>query len=582
MTRSATSPVPEPTRNKADTELQPTDRTVDRRDFLRRAAALGAAASTGALGSTLVRPAPAAGATPAPLPSGLPDVALPQESDPAFFSLAEAAAAIRRRDLSASELLEACLARIERHDPVLLAFNTVPAAQARAAARALDSGPLKGALHGVPLAVKDNYYTAGVRTTANSHIFADFVPDWDAEAWARLKQQGAILLGKTQMGPLATSRATTPDGETTTVNAWAPATPSISPGGSSSGSATAVAARLAPSSTGTQTGGSITGPAEAQGLTGIKPTMGRVSARGIIPLSYTRDHPGPIARDAMDAAILLSVMAGPDPHDPRTLGQPRLADLVTSATPVERGGRPRLRWPTRIGVLPGYLDAPSAPPPVPADAPADERALAERRRAAVERHSDAVRARQTFFTTLESMGAEVVEVALPPDWETLTSGSFNNVRLPERSEPFLPVLRDDVRKFGVSLSPWINGLLLPATAYLKGQRAKQLLLRRTLDDLFADCDVVVQTSPVPFDMIGLPLITFPIGMRTTDAGDTLPVGIMLGGLPWAEDRLLALAAGWQAVTDWHRRRPPEPVREAALPVGARGRVDIHEVDAFGE
>lgn len=577
MTRSVTTGSP---RNKAIAEGAPTDRTVDRRDFLRRATALGAAASTGALGSTLLRPSvAAAAATGAPL--RMPDTALPQEADPAFFSLAEAAAAIRRRELSATELVEACLARVERYDATLMAFNTVVADEARAAARAADSGPVRGALHGVPLAIKDNFYTAGVPTTANSHIFADFVPEWDAEAWARLRARGAILLGKTQMGPLATSRATTPDGETTTLNAWAPTDPSISPGGSSSGSATAVAARMALSSTGTQTGGSITSPSMAQGLTGLKPTMGRVSLRGIVPLTYTRDHPGPLARDAMDAAIMLTAMAGPDAGDPRTLGQPPLPDLVTAATPVLRGGTPRLRWSTRIGVVPGYLDAPPEPPAPAADAGEEDRRIWERRRAAAAREAESVALRRAMLDTFAQLGAEIVEVALPADWDTLTSGDFNNVRLPERSEPFLEVLRDDVRRFGVSLSPWINGLLLPGTAYLRGQRAKQLLLRRVLDDLFADCDVVVQTSPIPFDIVGLPLITFPIGHRVDD-GVTLPVGTILGGLPWAEDRLLSLAAGWQSVTEWHRARPEDPVSDAAPPAGERGRVEVWEVDAFGE
>lgn len=576
MKRSVTPGSP---RNSTEASLEPSDRSVDRRDFLRRAAALGAAASSGALGSTLVAPSAASAAMPE---LRIPDLPLPQEADPAFFTLAEAASAIRSRELSSTELVEACLARIERFDETLMAFNTVVADRARAAARAADSGPIRGALHGVPLAIKDNYYTAGVPTTANSHIFADFVPEYDAEAWARLRGRGAILLGKTQMGPLATSRATTPDGEATTMNAWAPTDPSVSPGGSSSGSATAVAARLALSSTGTQTGGSITGPAESQGLTGLKPTMGRVSLRGIIPLTYTRDHPGPLARDAMDAAIMLTAMAGPDPADPRTIGQPRVPDLVTAATPVRPGGGTRLRWPTRIGVIPGYLEAPTDIALPPDDASEEDRQIWERRRAGALREAEAVALRQAMLRTMGELGAEIVEVELPDDWDTLTSGNFNNVRLPERSEPFLEVLRDDVRKFGVSLSPWINGLLLPGTEYLRGQRAKQVLLRRVLDDLFADCDVVIQTSPVPFDIIGLPLITFPIGSRDLAGGGSVPVGALFGGLPWAEDRLLSLAAAWQDATEWHRARPADPVPEAAPPAGSRGRLDVWEIDAFGE
>jgi Asp-tRNA(Asn)/Glu-tRNA(Gln) amidotransferase A subunit family amidase len=521
----------------------------------------------------------------------MPDVVGPQVANPAFFSVAEAAAAIRRRELSSVELVEACLDRVRRFDSVYMAFNTVlddrALASARAADRASAQGASSGALHGIPLAIKDNYYTAGVRTTANSHIFADFVPEYDAEAWARLAARGAILLGKTQMGPLATSRATTPDGQATTMNAWAPADPSVSPGGSSSGSATAVASRMALSSTGTQTGGSITNPSEAQGLTGLKPTMGRVSLRGIIPLTYTRDHPGPLARDAMDAAIMMSIMAGPDRGDPRTLGQPRLPDLVTAATPVSRGGRPGLRWPTRIGVIEGYLDGPAPLELISPNAPPEERARWERRQATEARGNAQAAARRVMLDAFRQLGAEIVSVELPRDWDVLTSGSFNNVRLPERSEPFMEVLREDVRKFGVSLSPWINGLLLPGTEYLRGQRAKLLLLQRILDDLFAQCDVVVQTSPIPFDIVGLPLIAFPVGFQ--GMGDAaLPLGAVLGGQPWAEDRLLSVVAAYQEVTDWHRRRPVDPAQDErgqvvpAPPVGERGRIDVWEVDAFGE
>jgi amidase/aspartyl-tRNA(Asn)/glutamyl-tRNA(Gln) amidotransferase subunit A len=149
---------------------------------------------------------------------------------------------------------------------------------------------------------------------------------------------------------------------------------------------------------------------------------------------------------------------------------------------------------------------------------------------------------------------------MPPDWETLTSRSFNNVRLPERAEPFLRYLKEDVRLFGVALSPWINGLLLSGTEYLRGQRAKLVLLEQVLDHLFAQCDVVVQTEPFPFDMIGLPLVAFPIGFEDRSSAVTRPVGAMLGGQPYAEDRLLSLAAAYQAVTDWHRRRPADPDR----------------------
>ena len=408
----------------------------------------------------------------------------------------------------------------------------------------------------MPLAIKDNYCTAGVATTANSLIFRDYVPDFDATTVAKLLAAGAVMLGKTQMGPLATTRATTPDGTRTTMNAWAFDDDSVSPGGSSSGSATAVAARMAASSTGTQTGGSITVPSTAQGLTGLKPTMGRVSLNGIIPLTYTRDHPGPIARDAMDAALMLQVMAGPDRRDPRTLGLPPVPDYVKAATPVESG---RLRWPVTVGVIPDFLDEGD-----------DE---VDRVRAA---------ARLEMLDTFRSLGARVIEVPWPEQWETLTSRHHNNVRLPERSEPFLPYLKQDVRLFGVSLSPWINGLLLSGDEYLKGQRAKLALLARILDTFFSECDVVALTSHLAFDMVGLPLMAFPIGFRES-SGRRLPVGGLLGAAPFGEERLLALVAAYQSVTGHHRARPADPVAASEPPWDTPPlRLDVRDVDEQGE
>jgi Asp-tRNA(Asn)/Glu-tRNA(Gln) amidotransferase A subunit family amidase len=559
----------------------PQDARVDRRDFLRRMGALTAAmAAGGAL------PAPA-GAAPR-RPSGIPDPdpwfrALPRSglsgtgvpTHPMDFPAWELGALIRDGTLTPTEVVAGALERIRRWEPVYRAFNIVLDEESIARARELDGIRPSGLLHGIPLAVKDNYHTAGVRTTANSWIFQDFVPDRDSAAVARLGEAGGVILGKTQMGPLATTRALTPDGEITTVSAWAPGDPGVSPGGSSSGSATAVAGRLATSSIGTQTGGSITVPSLAQGLTGLKPTMGRVSLRGVIPLSYTRDHPGPLARDARDAALLLQAMAGADPEDPRTLGLPPVPDYLLAATPMTAHGRPALRWPTRIGVLPGWSDG------------SGERAVG----------------RRAFLTAMEELGARLVYLTPPPAFDELTSFAFNNVRLPERSEPFLRYLREDVRLFGVALSSWINGLLMSGDEYLKGQRAKLALLRVVLDDLFRECDVVVQHGHVPFDMIGLPLIAFPVGLRprggevpgsgvsAEGAGRreeaALPDGILLGGLPFGEERLLAVAAAWQSVTDWHTRRPPDPTpsEEARLNRGGaktRGRLDVEEVAGLSE
>lgn len=508
---------------------------MNRRVFLARSAAV--AAGAGAVG---ILPATGAGAAPALTQPGrrpveVPDVAVRPEArnDPTEATVAEAVTLLRRRALSATALVEAHLDRIGRFDGTYRAFNATIVDAARGEAKAADrrrAGPLSG----IPLCIKDNYFTAGVPTTANSFIFADFVPKFDATAVARLKAAGAVVVGKGQMGPLATTRATTPNGTVTTVNAWTPQDPSVDPGGSSTGPACAVAGRMACSSIGTQTGGSIVNPSNQQNLTGLKPTMGRTSIYGVIPLSYTRDHSGPLARDALDAAIMLQVLAGPDPNDPRTLGLPAVPDLVTAALPVRRKGKVVLRRPTTIGVPPDYFTGSSS-------------AL-----------------RHAFVDTLASIpGARIVEVTYPADWGLLT-GTFNAIRLSERTEPFRAFLQQDPKLFGVSLLSWLQGLFLSGDEWVTGQRAKHHLLREVLDGVMTGCDVLLQTGPVPFDILGLPELGLPIGFAAVGANPTVPVGTILGAGPYEEDRLLEVAAAYQAVTDWHTRRPADPAPVTAL------------------
>ncbi len=548
----------------------PQDTRVDRRSFLQRMGAITAATAIGgATFPAIARAGPGGSAMPMSgtrFYEGLRGAGLlhPQRADPTEFTVWEAGLLLRSGRLSAQELTEAHLERIAAWDHVYRAFNAFLPDQAREDARRRDTRASGGILNGIPFVLKDNYFTAGIPTTANSDVFADFIPSFDATAVTRIREAGGVLLGKTQMGPLATTRALTSDGEITTVSAWAPRDPRVNPGGSSTGTATAVAARMAMVGTGTQTGGSITGPALAQGLTGLKPTMGRVSLHGVIPLSYTRDHPGPLARNALDAAILLQVMAGPDPKDPRTIGVPPVPDLLTAATPVERGGSPVLRWPTRVGVPAGWADG----------------------------ESPRGGLRRAFLEELRGAGAEIVGIDFPEAWADLTSSWFNNVRLVERTEPFLEHLRGDVRKFGVTLSSWINGLLLSGDEYLKGQRAKLALLRLVLEEVMDRCDVVLLPSHVPFDIIGLPLIAFPIGFEHAD-GMQLPEGVILGGLPFGEERLLSVAAAYQARTEWHRRGPPDPEGEPGRPSGVgggesregaigRGRLDLEAVAELSE
>ncbi|GAA2112937.1 amidase [Actinomadura alba] len=529
------------------------DEGPGRRRFLAYMTALTATAAATGSGS-LAGAAPAhADPDPAPLTGPLPGTEDVQVGDLTELTLAGAATLIRARRISPVDLVDAHLARVEKHDQIYQAFNTVTADAARKRARALAKERPGSALHGIPLGIKDNYYTRGVATTANSLIFKDFVPEYDATCVSRLTAHGGIVLGKTQMGPLASTRATDPYGLVTTVNAWTPGDPAVNPGGSSTGSATAVAGRLVTSSIGTQTGGSITNPANAQNLTGLKPTLGRTSVYGVIPLTYTRDHTGPIARDAVDAAIMLQALAGADPHDPRTGGLPKVPDYVAATRVRRTGGRVRPPFRIRLGVLPGYADGTTA----------------------------TAKARAAMLATLDDNGVEVVQVRLPAEWDFLTGSSITTASAAERCETFMEYLRSDVRLFGVSLASWLRSLFVPGHDYVTWLRLRMLLLNKILFELLGDVDVVVQTSVTPFDLVGCPLIGFPIGFDRNAAGLDVPIGALVGGRPYGEQRLLGLAATYQAVTGWHRRRPPEPDAARKLAARQRPRVTAEEVVAAG-
>ena len=531
----------------------PSDAGLDRRAFIQRLAAVSALAA--GVGAGVVAGPAAASPRARPVVDVYLDEAPDPYLDPIDLTLAQAALLLRQGSLTPVELVERYLARIAEFDGTYQAWNTVLGEAALRRARRLERASPRNALFGIPIAVKDNYYTNGVRTTANSFIYQDFVPTFDATVVTRLQQAGGIVLGKTQMGPLATTRATTPDGIITTVNAWTPQDPAVYPGGSSTGSATAVAGRMATSSIGTQTGGSITYPALAQGLTGLKPTMGRCSLFGVIPLTYTRDHPGPIARDVKDAAIMLQSMAGPDANDARTLGLPPVPDLVAAATPVRRGTKVVCRWPTRLGVFPDYLSGTSP--------------VVDRRR--------------SMLDTMSGLGIRIVTVEPPEEWSVLSGYAFNSARLPERSEAFLEYLRSDLKLFGVSLTTWMQGLFLGGDEYVRGQRSRLLLAELAFERVFDRCDVVLQGTADAFDIIGFPLIAFPIGLaRDDEAGADLPVGAMIGGQPYAEDRLCAVVAAYQAVTDAHRLRPPDPtaVRPRLSPAEPL-RLTLDDVERLG-
>lgn len=282
----------------------PLDTTLTRRWFLNRFAWVTTAAAAGSTLLPGVASAAKRGDENLPEEAYAASVRGQAQRDLTELTISEALTLLRSNKVTPADLVNALLDRIDAYDSVYQAYAARPSRAALlAAARNL---PRNGALRGIGLAPKDNFYTADLPTEAGSLVFAGFQPDYDATAVRLFREAGALVLGKARMGNLAGGRATQ-YGTTipTTRNAWTPDDVRYSPAGSSSGTATAVAARMAFGGIGTQTGGSVTGPGTAQGLTCVKPTFGRISLHGVIPLTYTRDHVGPMARTAMDAAILL-------------------------------------------------------------------------------------------------------------------------------------------------------------------------------------------------------------------------------------------------------------------------------------
>ena len=267
-----------------------------------------------------------------------------ERSNPTQLDLIDVAQLVRTKKISPVDLTQECLNRIERFNPKLNAFITVTAESAIAEARAAESeiqrGRWKGPLHGIPIAVKDIVDVAGVRTTAASELFKDRVPREDAEVVRRLKAAGAVLLGKTNLHEFAYGGSSVVSYFGPVRNPW---NLDYSTGGSSGGSAAAVAARLCYAAIGTDTGGSIRQPASCCGITGLKPTYGRVSTSGVIPLSWSLDHVGPMARGAKDTALVLRAIAGYDSRDLASNDSPVPDFVATSAgsTKSLRLGIPR-------------------------------------------------------------------------------------------------------------------------------------------------------------------------------------------------------------------------------------------------
>jgi aspartyl-tRNA(Asn)/glutamyl-tRNA(Gln) amidotransferase subunit A len=469
---------------------------------------------------------------------------------------------LRERQISAVEACEESLARIKSLDPQLSAFNTVTAERALDRAKALDaSGTLAGPLHGVPVALKDNLCTAGVPTTASSKILAGFVPPYDATVVTRLEAAGAIVIGKTNLDEFAMGSSTENSALGATKNAW---DVSRIPGGSSGGSATAVAARMVPLALGSDTGGSIRQPAALSGVVGLKPTYGRVSRYGLLAFASSLDQIGPFTLTVEDAALAFQVIGGADPKDATTSPEP-VPDALGALTGDVTG--------LRIGVPRAFLGDGVDP--------------------------DVQRAFDEALQTLQSRGATLVDIDLPhagygiPVYYLICTAEassnlarYDGVRYGYRTrlqkDDGLKAMYERTRDEGfgaevkrrIMLGTYVLSAGYYDAYYLKAQQVRTLL-RQDYDRAFAHVDLVATpTTPTPAfklgektsdpvqmylndiftvtaNLTGLPAISIPCGFSP----DRLPIGLQLTGRAFDEPTLLRAADAFQRDTSFHTQAP---------------------------
>jgi aspartyl-tRNA(Asn)/glutamyl-tRNA(Gln) amidotransferase subunit A len=506
---------------------------MDRRDFMRAGLALAALTGGGVAGASAWGE---------------------EASSLVALSLTEASRNMRAREVTSVQLTKAYLDRIRIYNPKLNAFITVMYEQAMEQAEAMDAetmaGKSRGPLHGLPIVLKDNIDTKGTRTTAASEIFDDRVPDEDAFVTMRLKQAGAVILGKANLHEFAMGHtsATTYFGPVR--NPWAL---DRTPAGSSGGCAVAVISDMCLAAVGTDTGGSVRMPAAYCGMVGLKPTYGLVSIRGIIPLTYSLDHCGPMTKTAEDAALMLNTMAAYDKHDVASVEHPAEDYTQTMKQPVSG---------LRLGV-------PRAPFFDKLD-PQIEAAV----EAAIE--------------VLKGMTAGVKDVTMPAT-NGFAALSLNG----EVTAYHQQLLRRGGGGYSISIRRNLQGGVKglddvtdepcseKVVDYVKSNW-ELIETRKTIDDAFTDFDLLVlptmrlpqpkiadvverDETPTPkpleperdnncqpFDVWGIPAISIPCGFSK----EGLPIGLMIAGPRFSEGRVLALAHAYEQATRWHTKRPP--------------------------
>lgn len=461
------------------------------------------------------------------------------------LSIAELAPMIEKRQVSPVEVTKSVLDQVDKLQPMLNAYITVTPEEAlraaEAAEKAIASGTYRGPFHGIPIGLKDLYLTKGVRTTGASKILASFVPAYDATVVDRLKRAGAVIVGKLNTHEFAYGGTTDSPYFGPTLNPW---DRQRTPGGSSGGPGAAVATSMALAATGSDTGGSIRIPCSYCGIPGIKPTYGRASRYGILPLSYSLDHPGPMTKTVKDAALMLTIIAGQDPKDPSTVDLP-VPDYAKALTGDIKG--------LRLGVPKEHFFEHVDP--------------------------EVDKAVREAINLLERLSAGVEVVSLPNRKYALAcelaiilaeATSIHEHWIQARPSDYAP----DVR----TLTEF--GFFIPATDYVKAQRVRNLV-RQDFEKAFERVDVILTpTTPTPallhgqqkvkigdyeegaldavwrftytVNVTGLPAMSVPCGF--TKAG--LPIGLQIIGRAFDEETVLRVGHAYEVHTEWHKRTPP--------------------------
>ena len=458
--------------------------------------------------------------------------------DLTHLTLNEAAALISKRELSPVALTQAALERIVRLNPLLNCLITVTAEWALESAQQAETevrqGGYRGPLHGIPLALKDLYETARLLTTHGSSFYAGYVPETDAVAVQKLKAAGAVLLGKTNMHEIALGVTNVNPHYGACRNPW---NEQRITGGSSGGSAAAVAARMCLGALGSDTGGSIRIPASLCGVVGLKPTYGRISLRGVIPLSWNLDHAGPMALCVRDAATLLTVLAGYDPDDPGSVNVP-VDDYLVDLDGGVKGWRIALAVGEFFEKVDLQVDA-------------------------------AIKAAAQVF---QDLGAFVEPVEFP---EAYKAAAANGVLVTSDAAAFhRERLENHPEGFGADVLQRLQGGAARTSSEYILYRREQSRIRRMYELFFEGYDILltpatpVAAPPIegpdaveqarlltrftsPFNLTGLPAISLPCGFTS----EGLPVGMQLVTRPWGEAALLRAAQAFESATPWHAQQP---------------------------